>query len=99
VVSSSNGNAVDLTDVDATFIMYDVDEDGTKSELVNAAATVETPATDGYVNYAWQAGDTTEIGTHLAAFELVFTAEGNRKETYPSSGWILIEIQPDLENA
>lgn len=97
--SKSGGGNVDLTSVNITFIMYKINDDGTKTELVNAAATVDSPATGGTFEYDWQTGDTSEIGTHQAAFQLIFTAENNRKETYPASGWINIEIQPDLEDA
>lgn len=94
LTSKDSGQAVDLTNVNITFIMYDVDG----NKLVNSAATV-TDAEAGEFQYNWAAGDTETVGTHLAAFQLIFTDESNRKETYPSSGWINVEIQPDLEDA
>lgn len=99
LVSKASGSDVDLTSVTITFVMYSINDDGTKTELVNAAATPSATPTDGTFEYDWQTGDTSVIGTHQAAFQLIFTAESNRKETYPASGWINIEIQPDLEDA
>jgi hypothetical protein len=94
LVNKSGGQAVDLTSVTITFIMNDVDG----NELVNSAATI-TDATAGEFQYNWAVGDTETVGTHLAAFQLIFTADSNRKETFPASGWINIEIQPDLDDA
>ena len=91
--SKSSGSAIDLTNVSIMFVMNST----AGVELVNSAATV-TDVDAGEFQYDWSVGDTSEIGTHLAAFQLVYTAESNRKETYPASGWINIEIQPDLEN-
>lgn len=99
LISKSSGNNVDLTNVTITFIMYKINDDGTKTALVNAPATVSATPTDGTFEYDWQTGDTDVEGTHQAAFQLIFTSENNRKETYPASGWINIEIQPDLEDA
>jgi hypothetical protein len=98
ILNTSDGEPLDLTNVTITFLMYAVDDDGVMTELVNSAATV-TDAEEGEFQYNWAVGDTSTVGTHLGAFQLIFTAESNRKETYPSSGWIDIEIQPDLENA
>lgn len=99
VINKSNSQPQDLDNVTAKFIMYQINDDGTKTELVNSAATVETPTTDGYVRYDWSDGDTDEVGTHVAEFELIFTADNNRKETYPRTGYIYVEIEEDLDNA
>jgi len=53
----------------------------------------------GYVRYDWSPGDTDVVGTHGAEFDLIFTADNNRKETYPESGYIYIEIEEDLDDA
>ncbi len=99
LTSKSTGLAVDLTNVSITFVMYLINDDGTTTEIVNASATVDTPASNGTWQYNWQVGDTEDVGTHLASFQLIFADEGDRKETYPQSGWINIEIEPDLEDA
>jgi hypothetical protein len=95
----NNGAAVDLTGVTVTFNMYKVNDDGTTTQIVSSAATVETPVANGKFYYDWQVGDTTDVGNHLASFELIFTADNNRKETYPNDGWIEVRITPDLENS
>ena len=51
IVRKSNGQAQDLTSATATFLMYQVSDDNTMTELVNAGATVESPETDGYITY------------------------------------------------
>lgn len=86
----------DLTGASVKFLMYEVEDDSTLTELVNAAATLED-AEEGLVKYEWQAGDTAEIGSHLAEFEI--TLSGGEKEVYPSKGYIAINIERDLDNA
>ena len=97
IISDTDSNAVDLSGASVSFHMYQVNDDGTQTELVNAAAVIETPATDGYVRYDWSSGDTETLGTHLAEFEVTYS--GGSKETYPRSGYINIRIEADLDNA
>lgn len=94
-----NGSPVDLDGVTVTFNMYKINDDGTTTQIVSAAGTVETPTTNGKFYYTWQTGDTLEVGNHLASFELIFTGDNNRKETYPTDGWIEVRIIPDLEDS
>jgi hypothetical protein len=97
VISETDGQPVPLTGVNASFHMYKVENDGSTTELVNAAASIEYPSTAGIVRYDWQVGDTTEIGLHLAEFELVFPT--GEKEHYPREGYIEIAIELDLDDA
>ena len=96
IVRKSNGQAQDLTSATATFLMYQVEDDNTMTELVNSAATVESPETGGYITYTWSAGDTDTVGNHLALFEVELA--GGVKESYPRHGYIEIRIESDLNN-
>lgn len=96
ITSQANGEPVDLTGVSGSFHMYQVNDDGSMTELVNAPASVESPTTEGIVRYDWQVGDTTVVGLHLAEFELIF--QGSRKESYPREGYIDVSIEPDLDD-
>ena len=88
---------MDLTDAAVIkYLMYQVNDDGTTTELVNAEAYAETPAISGIVRYDWTSGDTATTGSHLSEFEIEFT--DGHKETFPTRGYIEIDIESDLDN-
>ena len=62
-------------------------------ELFSRAANL-TNATTGAVSYAWQTGDTAIAGEYYGEFSIVWSA--GRSQTYPSSGYLLILIEPKL---
>jgi hypothetical protein len=53
-----------------------------------------TDAANGEVSYAWLSGDTATAGIYRAEFEVTDTA--GKVETYPTEGYIDVEIVPDL---
>lgn len=94
IISETNGQPVDLAGVNGTFHMYQVNDDGTLTELVNGPALLEDPATSGVVRYDWQTNDLDVIGLHLAEFNLVFP--GPRVERYPRVGYIEVLVDLNL---
>jgi CO dehydrogenase nickel-insertion accessory protein CooC1 len=98
IVSSYNGQPVDLTNSTITFIMYRFSDDGTRVAVVDTDATIELPETEGFVRYDWSAGDTETIGNHQALFQVVYEG-GVVKESYPNKGYIEIRIEDDLNDA
>jgi hypothetical protein len=85
------GAALDLTGAtSATFLLRRV---GAAAPVVNAAATIVSPATDGVVEYAWAFGDTDIPGDYDAAFRVDYTIGG---VTYPTVDRLRVRILPNL---
>lgn len=91
ILNKSDYEPVDLTGASVDFRMFKINDDDTVTTLVDASATVETPETEGTITYNWAAGDTDIAGNHKAQFEITFS--GGRVETFPSSGYIEINIE------
>lgn len=68
VLSDSLG-PVDLTGATVTIRMS---IEGGTDTLLEETATIQSPATDGGVEYQWQTGDTDTIGTHIVEWKVVF---------------------------
>lgn len=98
ILSENNGQPMDLTNATVKFVMRQINDDGTTTELVNSDAVIESPPTDGSFRYEWIDGDTDVAGTHIGSFKFVFHDDNNRLETYPKQGWIYVSIEPDLSN-
>jgi len=61
--------------------------------VVDAAAALEN-ASNGIVQYNWQAADTATIGSYQAEFEVTYS--DTTIETFPNSGYIRVEITDDI---
>jgi hypothetical protein len=82
---------IDLTTaVSVYFVMSQVNDDSTVTELINKAASVDD-ATTGQIRYQWVAGDTSVAGTHLGKF--VVNWPNSEPETFPAQGYIEIRIE------
>ena len=87
-----DGNPLNLTGVTSvTFLVRTV----SGRLLVNRAASIVEPATDGRVRHAWVAGDTDTIGTHNVEWRVVYP--GAKPMTIPSRGYDQIEISARLD--
>lgn len=62
--------------------------------LIEGAAEIFDP-TEGTVQYAWEAGDTSVAGTYKAEFELTYS--DGKVETFPNLGSISITITPEID--
>jgi hypothetical protein len=49
---------------------------------------------DGVVRYVWQEGDTNRTGTYVGEFVVEWSA--NRRQTFPASGFVLVEFVAGL---
>ena len=63
--------------------------------IINAAGIVLD--NDGIVGYAWGAGETDTVGMYKAEFKITFA--DSLVQHYPSSGFILVKISPDVPEA
>lgn len=98
IINKSNGQPEDMTGGSVLFLMYSIDPvTGELTEVVNAAGVVESPGADGRVRYDWSAGDTdVDPARYLALFEA--TTAAGRKESYPTEGYMHINIEEDLND-
>lgn len=89
--TDATGAAVDLTSATIKFLMRPTDSATAK---VNAAASAQSPATDGVALYAWAAVDTDTPGDYAGEFEVTFAS--GKKATFPSTGYIAIRVWADV---
>lgn len=66
--------------------------DASGTTVIDAAGTILDD--DGIVAYEWGAGDTDTEGTYRAEFKVTFS--DGLSQTYPSSGFIAVEISRDV---
>jgi hypothetical protein len=88
-LENEDNTPIDLTGATVNFVM------GKKNKLItNAQATVAS-ATSAIVSYQLAPSDTLVSGTFLAEFVVTF-ANGTKK-TYPSNGYITVDIEQNLD--
>jgi len=87
---NGSGNAVDLIGATVRFHMRTL---GSSSVTIDESASVVSQA-EGIVQYNWVSGDTADVGSYQAEFEVTYP-DGN-VETFPNSGYIRVEITDDI---
>jgi hypothetical protein len=88
-VTNLDGSVVNLTGATVKFVM------GKNKKLItNAAATIVSAAA-GTVSYTLTESDTLSAGTFNAEFEVTFS--DGKVKTYPSNGYILVDIQANVD--
>lgn len=90
-LTDADGAAVNLTGATVRFHMR---LPGASSAKVDAAGSIVGTATDGVAKYSWSAGDTDTAGVYEAEFEITYSGGGI--ETFPSGGYILVNVLEDL---
>jgi hypothetical protein len=88
-----DGAAIDLSGCTVTFLMR---EQTAASLTVNAAATVVSAAA-GTVRYDWLAADVDTAGRYYCEWQITYP--DTKKMTVPTSGYDLVIIEEDLDNA
>lgn len=97
LIEAATGLPVDLTGASVKYIMTKEDKSTGK---INAAMTIESPATSGVVRYDWQAADTTPAGNFPSEIEV--TKASGEKITFPAGdpepgkSYIFVLMTPDL---
>jgi hypothetical protein len=88
-LENEDNSPIDLTGATVNFVM------GKKNKLITNAQATITSATSGIVSYQLSPSDTLVSGTFLAEFVVTF-ANGTQK-TYPSNGYITVDIEQNLD--
>lgn len=88
---SNESGPVNLTGCTVRFFMAPYLKNGLK--IINREAQI-VDAPQGIVWFVFEDGDTRETGLYKA--ELQVTFPDGRRETFPNTGYIAIEIQSDL---
>lgn len=89
VLKDATGNSVDLTGCDVNFYMVPL----CGTTVIKRAAHIEDAAA-GEVWVVWAPGETNTSGIYQAEFKVVYP--DGRVETFPSDGYISIQIMNDL---
>jgi hypothetical protein len=89
VLKDATGNSVDLTGCDVNFYMVPL----CGTTVIKRAAHIED-ATAGEVWVVWAPGETNTSGIYQAEFKVVYL--DGKVETFPSDGYISIQIMNDL---
>lgn len=90
LISATDKQPIDLTDVTGKFFLMDVDG----NLIVDGTVTFESPRTDGVFRYDWEAGDTDDAGDYTAEFQLTFLS--GAVLTVPNDGYISVPIAEQL---
>jgi len=93
---SSSGEPEQFTDSDVVSIHI---RDENYNVIVSDDTTGNVNVTDketGVVEYNWQSGDTSDIGSYKAEFVVDFNSGGSR--SYPADGYYDIEITEDIDD-
>lgn len=85
------GAAVDLSTASSVEFIYRRFNSGTS---VVRTASIEAPATDGKVSYAWVAEDTAEAGSMQAEWRVLWS--GGKKATFPNDSYIIVRVSAGL---
>jgi hypothetical protein len=96
-LTRGDGSKPDLTGAQVLFWMRRDTVDGAAIVPGRAMIVEGPPADHAAVVYEWQAGDTATTGRYLAQVE-VLLANG-RVETFPSKGFVQVQVVPDLPGA
>lgn len=89
VLKAASGEPVDLTGCSVNFHMAPL----CRPAVISRAAHIED-ATGGEVWVVWAPGETDTAGIYRAEFEVIY--DDGRRETYPNTGYISMQIIEDL---
>lgn len=91
-----HGEVIDLSSVnDVSFYMRDVNYNTVISDNTAKGVSV-VDGINGEVEYQWQQGDTDEIGSYAAEFEVEFS-DGTIR-TFPPIGHYDVEVTEDIND-
>jgi len=89
ILKDAKGNPINLTDCEVSFAMAPLG----RGAVINRAAHIQD-AVAGEVWVVWVPGETDITGIYRAEFKVIYP--DGKKETFPSDGYISIQIMNDL---
>jgi hypothetical protein len=95
-LTTSDGAAINLTAATVNFLYQDTTTTPQPAAVVGTGTVTIIDADDGIVEYAWAAADTATVAEYNAEWEVQI---GGLRMTVPNNGYIVFEVQADLEDA
>jgi hypothetical protein len=93
ILKDADGNPVDLTN--ATACDFHMRLESTQAmKITDGSCTFDADRLTGKVSYPWTGTDTDTEGVFLGEFSVTWT--GGKEQSFPSTGYINIEITEDL---
>lgn len=89
-LKGSDGSAINLNNATVGFKMGPI----TGGALTVEAAADIFDAGEGVIEYLWTTDDTSTSGSYRAEIEVTYS--DGKVETFPNSGFIRVEITPDI---
>lgn len=95
LTDAATGDRVDIAGADVRFVLrLRGSSEPFLYELASNDQDLEDESTNGNVSYTWQEGDTDTPGIYKLEWEVTYS--GGEVQTFPSDGYNLIAITPDL---
>lgn len=88
---ASSAGPIDLTGASVVFNMR---VRSTRAVIISRQPCEIESATGGVVVYQWVAGDTAQVGTFDAEFEITYA--GGAVETVPNNSYVEVKIMDDI---
>ena len=93
ILQDVNENPVDLGSA-LGIVVHLREEDGAALKIEDGVVVIDSNPATGKITYAWVSTDTDTNGLFLGEFEV--TWPGDKKQTFPSRGYISVEVINDL---
>jgi hypothetical protein len=90
----SDGSSVNLTGASVNFVMRSL---SATTPVTNAPANITNPTSPATVSYSPTAADTATAGEYMGNWVVTFS--GGKVETFPTDGYLWVEIQQNLTTA
>ena len=93
ILQAANGSPVNLTNA-VSIVFHMREEDGETMKITDGIVVINDNPATGQVSYAWVDTDTDTSGLFYCEFEV--TWPGSKIQTFPSRGYVSVQILDDL---
>lgn len=93
ILQDVNGNPVDLTPA-SSVVFHLREEDSASLKIEDGVVEIDANPETGKITYSWVNTDTDTNGLFLGEFEVTWA--GAKTQTFPSMGYVSVEIVDDL---
>lgn len=93
ILQDASRNPIDLSNA-VSIVFHLREEKGAKLKIEDGVVVIDANPKTGKITYSWVDTDTDTSGVFLGEFEVTWT--GAKKQTFPSKGYISVQIIDDL---